>query len=515
MGCSGTTQKPKDKNVIFIIVDDLKPLLNHFGETQIVSPNMDRLAKSSVSFTSAYCQQAFCTASRMSFLTGMRPDYTKVWDLSTKIRDVRPDIVTIPEYFKNNGYQTAGMGKVMHGAKRDDPQSWTIPFINNQDFTYAEGYQMPANLYQSPAIHQKWDSLQMALDNDPNADRGWFVVNDIMKQAGLRPSTEMLEVPDDAYADGAATLKSIELLNEFQQKGEKFFLTIGFQKPHLPFTAPKKYWDLYDRSTIKLAEFQDRADGGPAIAYHTFGELRNYHDIEPNIDSDGRVTDEKQRELIHGYYASVSYMDAQIGKLLDHLKSKGLDQNTVIVLTGDHGWHLGDHGLWNKHSNFEQATRTPLMIYSPDIAGGFQNNSPVELIDIFPTICDLAGIAVPDHLQGTVLTPILKMQKASVKNFAISQYPRRCNVVSSAIGKYSDDCTIMGYAIRDDRYRYVIWYEGNYEDRSVFNFDSIIGEELYDYEIDPLESKNLVDEEGMSTVRSELLESLKNVIWEN
>lgn len=199
----GIRNKPlEEKNVILIIVDDLKPLLNSYGESQINSPNIDRLAAVGTSFTSAYCQQAICTASRMSFLTGMRPDYTKVWDLSTKIRDVHPNILTIPEYFKQNGYQTAGLGKVMHGAKANDPQSWTVPFIRNEDFNYAEGYQMPANLYQSPAIREVWDSLQLALSRDSNAKKDWFTVNDIMKEAGMRPATEMLDVPDDAYADG-------------------------------------------------------------------------------------------------------------------------------------------------------------------------------------------------------------------------------------------------------------------------------------------------------------------------
>ena len=336
----------------------LNLFLGSYGYNEIISPNIDRLASEGVLFSRAYAQQAICTASRMSFITGRRPDYTKIWDLQTKLRDVRPDIKTIPQYFKENGYETVGMGKVMHGARNNDPESWTMPFIANENFEYADGYKMPANLYQSPDIHIKWDSLQAALDADPNADRGWFAVNSVMKSAGLRPLTENLDVPDNAYADGASSLKTIELLNYFKSENKNFFLTVGFQKPHLPFTPPKKYWDLYDRDKIILSEFQERSKGSPQEAYHQSGELRNYHDAEPSMDSDGIVNQDKQRELIHGYMASVSYIDAQVGVILNHLNSLELDRNTIVIFFGDHGWHLGDHGLWNKHSNFEEATRT-------------------------------------------------------------------------------------------------------------------------------------------------------------
>lgn len=304
-------------------------------------------------------------------------------------------------------------------------------------------------------------------------------------------------------------------MKAFQQKGEKFLLTIGFQKPHLPFTPPRKYWDLYDRSKIALAPNQEQAAGIPSLAFHNSGELRTYHDIPPAMNESGLLNEDKQRELIHGYYASISYIDAQIGLLLEHLKASGLDENTVIVLTGDHGWHLGDHGLWNKHSNFEQATRTPLIIYAPELKGGFQNESPVELIDIFSTICDLAGIEVPDHLHGRSLAPILNKEQPKVKDFAISQYPRKCKIGSSVIGKYPDDCTVMGYAIRNERYRYVAWYEGDYEDRSVFRQESILAEELYDYDIDPLEQQNLAARPNIAEVKADLLVDLVGVIWED
>ena len=485
--------KSQRKNVLFIVVDDLKPLLGSYGYNEIISPNIDKLASEGVLFSKAYAQQAICTASRMSFITGKRPDYTKIWDLQTKLRDIRPDIKTIPQYFKENGYETVGMGKVMHGAKNNDPLSWTKPFIANENFEYAEGFKMPANLYQSPEIHKKWDSLQAALDADPNADRGWFAVNSVMRSAGLRPLTENLDVPDDAYADGASTLKTIELLNEFDRDNKNFFLTVGFQKPHLPFTPPKKYWDLYQRDDIKLAEFQSKSIGSPQEAYHQSGELRNYHDTEPSMDENGIVNEAKQRELIHGYMASVSFIDAQVGMILDHLESTGLDENTVVVFFGDHGWHLGDHGLWNKHSNFEEATRTPL---------------------IFPTVCTLAGIPKPDDLDGISLVPILEKKSEYLRDFAISQYPRRCNVMRSVIGRYPDDCTLMGYAVRNKKYRYIAWVSGDFEDRSDFNNDEIVMEELYDYEIDPLETKSYASDASYQKVKEGMIKDLRSVIWE-
>lgn len=502
------------KNVLFIVVDDLKPLLNCYGATQIISPNIDALAAKSVAFENAHTQQAICSASRVSFFTGMRPDHTKIWDLSTRMREMNPDILTMPEYFKQNDYQTVGLGKILHGAKDNDVQSWTKDFIYDGDLKYADGFELPANgFYQSPEIQKGYKVFKANYDANPNKDDSWFAVNGALKEAKLRPSIKVADVPDDAYSDGAAALRTIELMKEFQEKDEKFFLSIGFKKPHLPFVAPKKYWDLYKREEIELAAFQGESEGTPQFAYHNFGELKNYSDIAENLDEDGKVIEAKQRELIHGYYACVSYIDAQIGLLMEHLKSSGLDKNTVIVLVGDHGWHLGDHGLWNKHSNFEQATRTPLMFHSPDIKGNLKNSSPVELVDMFPTICDLAGLAIPEGLQGTSLLPILKAEKDNVKDFAISQYPRRCNVVASVIGKYPEDCTIMGYAVRSDRYRYVAWYEGNYENRTEFDAKAIEAEEFYDYEKDPLETRNLVEEPEYQTIKEEMKTHLKNMIW--
>ena len=231
------------------------------------------------------------------------------------------------------------------------------------------------------------------------------------------------------------------------------------------------------------------------------------------MDSDGIVNQDKQRELIHGYMASVSYIDAQVGIILNHLNSIGLDRNTIVVFLGDHGWHLGDHGLWNKHSNFEEATRTPLIIKSPDIDGGFINESPVELLDIFPTLCDLAEIPSPEDLDGVSLLPILQKKSEVLKDFAISQYPRRCNVMRSVIGRYPEDCTMMGYAVRNENYRYVAWVSGNFEDRSDFSKDEILMEELYDYERDPLETISFASDPSYKKIKDNMIRDLRSVIW--
>ncbi|UXX79827.1 sulfatase [Reichenbachiella carrageenanivorans] len=491
----------QDKNVLFIIIDDLKPLIHSYGESQMITPNLDAFTAESVAFTNAHCQQAVCAPSRVSFMTGMRPDYTRVWDLKTNMRDMNPDILTMPQYFKQNGYETIGMGKVLHGAKKNDPRSWSLPFVEDIDLDYAEGYEIPANFkYQSPEIQKVYQEMKNDFPGDPTSDKVWLAVNQAFKKRGINPSTECIDVPDDAYADGALVTKSIATMEMFQKGKKPFFIAVGFHKPHLPFVAPKKYWDLYDRDQIQLASFQAHAEGSPAFAYHTFGELKNYSDIKKSLDENGAVIPDKQRELIHGYYASVSYVDAQVGLLMEYLKSSGLDKTTTVVLIGDHGWHLGDHGLWNKHSNFEQATRTPLMVKSPDYTFFKENDSPVELVDVFPTICELSGLQAPNHLQGQSLVPIVSGEKTAVKSFAISQYPR---------GER------MGYAIRNDRYRYVEWYEGDFDNRTSYDETKVVARELYDYQEDPLETKNWVNEASKQAVLATMQTELRTTIWES
>jgi len=271
-----------------------------------------------------------------------------------------------------------------------------------------------------------------------------------------------------------------------------------FKKPHLPFVSPKKYWDLYNPEKIELSKWQKAPEGAPDFAMHTWGELKSYSDIAPAIQANGLLSEEKQRELIHGYMAAVSYADAQIGKLLNELENQGVAENTIIVLWGDHGWHLGDHALWCKHSNFEQATHAPLIFSAPDTKKGIKNSSPVEFVDIYPTLCDLAGIDIPDFIDGTSLKPIMTGNTSKVKDFAISQYPR---------GNKR-----MGYSLRTERYRYTAWFEIDLRKGEKASSEKVIAEELYDYQNDELETKNLADEKSYSKVREELANKLNNFL---
>ncbi|MCU4174418.1 sulfatase [Carboxylicivirga sp. N1Y90] len=480
--------KPQKPNILFIAVDDLKPMLGTYGDTEIISPNMDALAARSVQFNNAYCQQAVCAVSRVSLFSGLRPDQTKVWDLKTNMRDVNPDVVTLPQYFMQQGYETVGLGKLMHGAKNNDPKSWSIPYKESKELVYPEGYKYPANgKYQAKEIHK-------AYRQSKKQKLGWKETNQYLKKMGLAPSVECMDVPDGAYKDGAVALAGIELLEELSSNDKPFFLALGFNKPHLPFAAPKKYWDMYERDAIQLNPYQEEAIGAPDYAYHTWGELRNYSDIPQQ----GPVPTDQQKELIHGYRACVSYVDAQIGLVMDKLDELGISDNTIIVLWGDHGWHLGDHGLWCKHSNFEQATRVPMMISAPGMQQGKQANTMAEFVDIYPTLCELSNLPVDDELDGLSLVPVLKNSKVEIKDYAISQYPRGNKV--------------MGYSLRTKQYRLTLWLKGEFRKTDVYSNPDIVGVELYDYEKDPLEKESFAENEEYAEVRSLLQDKLLQIL---
>ncbi len=287
----------------------------------------------------------------------------------------------------------------------------------------------------------------------------------------------------------------------------RFFMAVGFHKPHLPFVAPKKYWDLYDRNKIELAGWQKKSANGPDVAYHNAGELRSFKDIELITETSTRKKSdplnlpvEKQKELIHGYYACISYLDAQIGKLMDALKAEGLDKNTIVVFWGDHGWHLGDHSLWAKHSNFEQATNAPLMFSVPNVTKGNVYTQPTEFVDIFPTLCDLTGIPLPGYLDGKSLVPALKNNNVKIKEYAISQYPRGG---SSPQGK-----AIMGYSLRTERYRYTEWIGSYFTTAKMFDQSQMVAVELYDLTDDPGETTNLAGKPEAKQLVSGLADKL-------
>jgi iduronate 2-sulfatase len=423
-------------NILLICIDDLKPVAGCYGDSVAHTPNIDKLAKRGVLFESAYCNQAVCSPSRNALMTGLRPQTLGIYDLATHFRLAAPDAVTVAAYFRQHGYQTQGMGKILHTGhgNTEDEASWTVPHWRPK----APQYQL------AESTSDKRDSK--------NGPRG--------------TATESADVEDDAYGDGQIAIEAVQRIQGAAAKpDEPFFIAVGFLKPHLPFVAPKKYWDLYDPAKLPMPQVLEPPKDAPSYAPQFGGELRSYSDMPQQ----GPVSTEDTRRLIHGYYAATSYTDAQIGKVLDALDENGLAKNTVIVLWGDHGWHLGDHGMWCKHTNYEQAARIPLIMSSPGCAAGQNTKSLVETVDIYPTLCELAALPVPSGLDGTSFASILKSPEAKTRESAIHVYPRS--------GR-------LGRAIRTDRYRMVEWKSpGAATDTAEY--------ELYDYQTDPLETANL------------------------
>jgi iduronate 2-sulfatase len=451
------THSPISKpNILFIAVDDLRPELGCYGKATIYSPNLDRLAAHGMVFNRAYCQQAVCSPSRSSLMTGTRPDTTKVWDLNTHFRTALPDVVTLGQHFKNQGWFVQGMGKIYHGGF-DDPPTWSVPWQTPRAPTYS--------LKENIALTQR------NLENEPDGDVA--PANRRAARQAARsprgPAFESADVPDSAYQDGKVADLAVATLRELSGKPEPFFLAVGFIKPHLPFVSPKKYWDLYDPAQIQLAPNPFRPTNAPSYAILPGGELRSYHGIPSNS-----IPPSLARQLKHGYYAAVSYMDAQVGKLLDELQRLNLVRNTVVILWGDHGWKLGEHDAWCKHSNAENDVNAPLIVSVPGLKNaGTRTDALVEFVDIYPTLCELAGLPLPKHLEGTSFKPVLEDPQRPWKQTAFSQYPR------SSGGK-----PLMGYSMRTDRYRFTCWVQRN-------NHSVTDGLELYDHQTDPQENSNI------------------------
>ena len=472
------------KNILILNVDDLKPSLGCYGDSQAVTPQIDKLASRGTVMLANYCQQAVCAATRVSMYTGLRPDSTGIHDLYTHMRDINPDVITLPEFYKNQGYQSVGYGKILHGAKNDDkPRSWSER--HDSDLPYNEDHPAPViGKFQNPEL------MQLAKDFSIEGKRfntGKFMAQ--LKKTNKYYATESLDLPDDAYPDGAVAKGGIQSLQKFAKTKDPFCLVLGFRKPHLPFVAPKKYWDMYDRSKFELAKNQRNSQNGISYALHTYGELGAYAGYqlgEPVIEA-------KQRELIHGYYACVSFVDAQIGKVMAELDRLDLAKDTIVVLWGDHGWHLGDHGLWCKHSNFEQATAAPLIVVAPGMTPNQKTTSQTEFVDIFPTICEFTGHQPPKQLEGDSLFPILKDASASVKDYSVSQYPRGGRI---------------GYSLRAGRYRGVFWMKPGIISFSDFKEQLISDMELYDYKNDPTESVNQAKNPEYASVRKDMTKHL-------
>jgi arylsulfatase A-like enzyme len=458
----GAADKP---NVLFIAIDDLRAELGCYGADHIISPNIDALAASGVRFDRAYCQQAICGPSRASVLTGLRPDSSRVHGNHTHFRSHYPDIVTLPQHFKNNGYHTRAMGKIYHGVFPEgssrtvadtfgDKPSWSVPaFRPGPRYYYTEeGIDAAKEIYQ-----------KIYKPANPGPD-------DWTKKLVFGPATEAPDVPDSTLYDGQVADRTVASLKDLSQKpDEPFFLAVGFIKPHSPYIAPKKYWDLYDPAKIDIVGETEFLEGVPKVALHGSGELRRYTDQAKN----GPIPNEAQRRVKHAYYACISYIDAQIGRVLAELDAQGLRDNTIVVLWSDHGYHLGEQNLWGKTTNFELDTRVPLIVRAPGRAGNGQTSDAlVELVDLFPSLTDLCGLDQPHELEGTSLVPLLDTPRILWKKGAFSQFTR---------GK------IRGYSIRTPRSRYTEWRNTSTQEVTAREF-YIYGDEH------PLESPNQAED---------------------
>lgn len=453
-------------NVLFIAVDDLRPELGCYSSTA-VTPNIDALAAAGVRFDRAYCNQAVCGASRVSLMTGLYPERTgeRTYHV-TGWRERWLDVVTLNQHFKANGYTTVGLGKIYHGASGVgvDPENWS-------EWLTAGGRE-----YADPA------SLAAMQANRPKANG---------KKRG--PATEAAAVGDESHFDGNRAKLGAQKIRQLAKGSEPFFLAVGFTKPHLPFTAPKRYWDLYEREDFALPDNLGIPPGYPLYASNrNAGELRNYSDI-PNEGALSDFPDALNRRLIHGYFACVSYLDRNVGVLLDALRESGAAENTIVVFWADHGWKLGDHSSWCKHTNFEVDTRVPLILSHPQMpAARGSTQALVELIDLYPTLCDLCGLERPASLQGQSFAPLLADLSAPHREFAYSSYPHRD-------GKRS----LTGHSIRTNQFRYTEWWEKG--------SDKLVETILTDIEADPGEVTAV---EGLDEVKSRLSAQIRQRVLE-
>jgi iduronate 2-sulfatase len=464
------TSKP---HVLLICVDDLKPALGCYGDRLAKTPNMDRLAARGMRFDLAYCNQALCAPSRNALMLGSRSTSIGIYNLNDQFRRSVPDAVTLTQYFMRHGWRTEGIGKVLHTGhgNHDDATSWSVASVPDKVIEYVKP--------------------ESSANGQLTREEAYFT-NQRLGEIGQLPrgaAWENADVPDNAYADGRIADEGIRRLRAIKDHPDQpLFLALGFVKPHLPFTAPKKYWDMHNRASFPLAARQTPPDGAPAYAGKTLLELNNYEPVPQRAPLDGDL----QRTLIHGYYAATSFADAQIGRVLDELDRLRLADNTIIVLWGDHGWHFGDHGMWTKHTNYEQANRIPLLIVAPRITKpGTVTRQLAETVDIYPTLAELAQLPkpeVPQPLDGLSLVPVLRNPATRVRDHAYHAYPRQ------RAGEQ-----VIGRAIRTERHRFVEWKKPGAPAESA-------DMELYDYEADPLETKNL------ATAQPEVAAALRAIL---
>ena len=438
VGTAALCSKPvKHPNILFIVVDDLRPELGCFGHPMIKSPNIDKLAAHGTIFTNAYCNVPVCGASRASLLTGMRPTRERFTTYYTRMSEDAPGAVSIAGHFKQNGYTCVSLGKVAHHPD-DHAGDWS-------ERPWRPDYPDDISTQENWRDYHSAENIKIAAQQEGGA--GW--------------PYEWPEVEDDAYYDGRIAKKAVQDIRRLSDSDQPFFLAVGFLKPHLPFNAPKKYWDLYDAGKINLPDNYYRPKNAPDAAMHNWGELRAYY----GVPAKGPVSNEMARTLIHGYYACVSYTDAQIGRVMAALDESGEADNTIVILWGDHGWNLGEHTLWCKHCNFKTSLRAPIILSAPGKKGKQQCAELVEYVDIFPTLCDLAGAPTAEQCEGDSFAPLLDNPARPWKKGVYSQWKQ-------------------GATVTTKRYAYTEWSTDNGE---------VYARMLYDHDADPNENVNIVN----------------------
>lgn len=445
----------KRPNILLITVDDLRPQMGCYGKDFMHTPHMDALAAKGVLFERAYCMAPQCGPSRASFFSGLRPTPTRFFNRKMPAgyhpHEIHVPHVTLPRYLKDNGYETMSLGKVWHGFETD-LEGWSLdPWRPEQ---VIQSWHGPSS-YGTPSIRQK---VTQAIRQGDRRAKG--------------PATERADVADDALPDGKLAHEAIARLKARKEGDKPFFMALGFLRPHLPFAAPKKYWDLYDPNQLHMTDNPFPPLKAPKETLHEWRELRAYQDIPKK----GRLTDEKARELVHAYYACVSYTDAQVGRIMKALGETGQAENTIVVLWGDHGWNLQDHGLWCKHSHFETSLHSPLIVRAPGIKGNQRTPALTEMMDVYPSLCELAGLPIPEHVEGSSFAPLLQDPARPWKPAIFSQWRND------------------GISVKTDRYRYTQWVNGQ---------NQPVAEMLYDHEADPEESKNIASEPAMAQIVKE------------
>ncbi|MFS4467810.1 sulfatase [Maribacter sp. 2210JD10-5] len=465
LGCN-EKQKEKGKiakkpNILFISIDDLRPELNVYGQSQIVSPNIDALGADATVFNKSFCTVPVCGASRASIMTGIHPTPSRFVDYGSRIDEEATGVISLVEHFKNNGYFTTSVGKILHHPN-DGLKGWSEqPF--RPDYPNTLNQQELWRDYQSEENKENYNTSMLPL-------------------GAPGPAWEAADVSDNTYFDGKTADAAVAKLDALVKAKEPFFFGVGFIRPHLPFNAPKKYWDLYNPKEIELAENTSFPKDVPLDAWHNSGELRSYNNI-PNDTLP--IFDEQALKLRHGYYASVSYIDAQVGKVIDKLKALGLYEETIIVLWGDHGWSFGEHGLWCKHSCFTNALRAPLIMKSIENKHG-KTDALVSFVDVYPTLCELADLEKPSHLVGKSFASILKNPEEKGNEYIYARWQN-------------------GETIKSDRYTLTQYFDKNGKPKSQM---------LYDNFTDPAEDNNIAEtiaaEEALQTLAKALQLHLEN-----